>query len=172
MRHRNQILSVGNSARRKQETNNNRISFCGAIKDMWGRGLYVGERVICGGEGYMWGKESPSKSLSQYTEWTVRPLNCVCVFTHIALRISLPLCQPVNCTFWPLRTLNWLVAANKLHNDRAPCCAAEWPSCSFPIRCHCIQLSLTCVVLLVLCSGLFQAIFFLILGFPTSNSFT
>ena len=44
-----------------------------------------------------------------------------------------PLCQPVNCIFWPIRTLNWLVAASKLHNDRALCCTAEWPYCPFPI---------------------------------------
>ena len=45
----------------------------------------------------------------------------ICVSTHIALRISLPLRQPVNCIFWPIRTLNWLMAAIELHNNRAPC---------------------------------------------------
>ena len=60
----------------------------------------------------------------------------VCVSTHIALRISLPSCQPVNCIFWRKRTLNWLVAASKLHNDRASCCTAEWPYCPFPILWH------------------------------------
>ena len=53
----------------------------------------------------------------------------VCVSAHIALRISLPLCQPVNCIFWP--TLNWLVAASELH-DRAPCCTTERSYCPFP----------------------------------------
>ena len=46
-------------------------------------------------------------------------------------RISLPLCRPVNCIFWPARTLNWLVAAGKLHNQKAPCCTANWPYCPF-----------------------------------------
>ena len=55
----------------------------------------------------------------------------VCVSSHTALRISLPLCQPVSCIFWPVRMLNWLVAASQLHNIRAPCCTAEWPYCPF-----------------------------------------
>ena len=29
--------------------------------------------------------------------------------------------------------LSWLLVANKLHNDRAPCCTAEWPYFPFPI---------------------------------------
>ena len=60
----------------------------------------------------------------------------VCVSMHIALCISLPLCQPVHCIFWPIRMLNWLVAARKLHNDRVTCCTAEWPYCPFPILWH------------------------------------
>ena len=38
--------------------------------------------------------------------------------THVALRISLPLSQPVNCIFWPIGMLNSLVAASKLHKYR------------------------------------------------------
>ena len=34
--------------------------------------------------------------------------------------------------FWPTKTLNWPVAASKLHNDRAPCSTAEWSYCPFP----------------------------------------
>ena len=49
--------------------------------------------------------------------------------TPFALRMSLPQSQPVNCILWPIRTLIWLFAASKLHNDRAPCCTAEWPYC-------------------------------------------
>ena len=33
------------------------------------------------------------------------------------IRISLSLWQPVNCIFWPMRRLNWLVAASKLHKS-------------------------------------------------------
>ena len=54
------------------------------------------------------------------------PLNCCFLSTHIALRVSLTSCQPVNCIFWPIRTLNCVVAASKLHN-KTPCCTAEWP---------------------------------------------
>ena len=47
--------------------------------------------------------------------------------THVALRTSLTLCQPVNCIFYPIKTLKWLVAASKLHNVRASCFTAESP---------------------------------------------
>ena len=49
--------------------------------------------------------------------------------THIALRMLLTKSQPLNCIFWSMRTLDWLFAASRLHNDRAPCCTAEWPYC-------------------------------------------
>ena len=42
-------------------------------------------------------------------------------------RMSLPFAQPVNCIFWPIKTLYWLVGASKLHKDRGTCCTAEWP---------------------------------------------
>ena len=76
----------------------------------------------------------------------------VCVSTHTALRISLPLCQQVNYAFyiWPIRTINWLVAASKLHiNSRrfvqlngptvhslycAFVCGREWLT---PVRAKC-----------------------------------
>ena len=37
----------------------------------------------------------------------------VLVSTHIPSGISLPLCQPVNCIFWLIKTLNWLVVATR-----------------------------------------------------------
>ena len=40
----------------------------------------------------------------------------------------------VNCIFCPIRTLNWLVAASKLHKNRAPRRTAKWPYyCPFSI---------------------------------------
>ena len=30
---------------------------------------------------------------------------------HFALRMLLAFSQPVNCIFWPIETLNWLLAA-------------------------------------------------------------
>ena len=45
----------------------------------------------------------------------IKPWNLdvnACRITH-----SLPLWQPVNCIFWPLRMLNCLVAASKLHTS-------------------------------------------------------
>ena len=63
------------------------------------------------------------KTQAQYKEWTLNLSLCDHAY---CLRISLLLWQRVNCIFWPIRTLNWLVAASKLH-DRAPCCTAEWP---------------------------------------------
>ena len=39
----------------------------------------------------------------------------MCVSAHVALRMLLAFSQPVNCIFWPIITLNWLVAASKLH---------------------------------------------------------
>ena len=44
---------------------------------------------------------------------------------HVALRTLLAFSQPVNCIFWPIGMLNWLVAASKLHKDRVTCCTAE-----------------------------------------------
>ena len=43
--------------------------------------------------------------------------------------------QPVNCIIWPIKTLNWLVAASQLHKHRGTCCIAEWPYCPFAILC-------------------------------------
>ena len=45
---------------------------------------------------------------------------------HVALRTLLAFSQPVNCIFWPIGMLNWLVAASKLHKHRVTCCTAEW----------------------------------------------
>ena len=39
----------------------------------------------------------------------------------------------VNCIFWSIETLNWLVAVSKLHKHRGTCCTAEWPYCPFAI---------------------------------------
>ena len=52
---------------------------------------------------------------------------------HVALRTLLAFSQPVNCIFWPIEMLNWLVAASKLHKHRETCCTAEWPFYSFLI---------------------------------------
>ena len=41
--------------------------------------------------------------------------------------------QPVNCVFWPTETLNWLVAASKLHKHEGTCYTVEWPYCPFAI---------------------------------------
>ena len=49
-------------------------------------------------------------------EWTVKPLHWI--LCARALRILLAFSQPVNCVFWPIETLNWLVAASKLHKHR------------------------------------------------------
>ena len=46
---------------------------------------------------------------------------------HVALRTLLAFSQPVNCIFWPIGMLNWLVAASKLHKHSETCCTAEWP---------------------------------------------
>ena len=63
---------------------------------------------------------------------------------HVALRTLLAFSQPVNCIFWPIGMLNWLVAASKLHKHRETCCTAEWPFYSFLILCSGV---LPCVVL-------------------------
>ena len=47
-----------------------------------------------------------------------RATQLMCVSVHFALRILLALSQPVNCIFWPIKTLNLLVAASKLHKHR------------------------------------------------------
>ena len=39
----------------------------------------------------------------------------VCVSAHVALRVLLAFSQPVNCIFRPIKMLNWLVVASKLH---------------------------------------------------------
>ena len=57
----------------------------------------------------------------------------VCVPAHFALRMLLAFSQPVNCVFWPIKTLNWLVAASKLHKHWGTCYTAEWPYCPFAI---------------------------------------
>ena len=41
----------------------------------------------------------------------------VFVSAHVALRTLLALSQPVNCIFWPIETMNWLVAAIGEHVD-------------------------------------------------------
>ena len=61
-----------------------------------------------------------------------RRASCVGTFevfeaAHVALRTLLAFSQPVNCIFWPIGMLNWLVAASKLHKHRETCCTAEWP---------------------------------------------
>ena len=38
----------------------------------------------------------------------------VCVFVHVALRMSFALSQAVNCIFWPIKALNWLVEDSKV----------------------------------------------------------
>ena len=67
-----------------------------------------------------------------------RRASCVGTFevfeaAHVALRTLLAFSQPVNCIFWPIAMLNWLVAASKLHKHRETCCTAEWPFYSFLI---------------------------------------
>ena len=69
-----------------------------------------------------------------------RRASCVGTFevfeaAHVALRTLLAFSQPVNCIFWPIGMLNWLVAASKLHKHRETCCTAEWPFYSFLILC-------------------------------------
>ena len=69
-----------------------------------------------------------------------RRASCVGTFevfeaAHVALRTLLAFLQPVNCIFWPIGMLNWLVAASKLHKHRETCCTAEWPFYSFLILC-------------------------------------
>ena len=69
-----------------------------------------------------------------------RRASCVGTFevfeaTHVALRTLLAFSQPVNCIFWPIGMLNWLVAASKLHKHGGTCCTAEWPFYSCLILC-------------------------------------
>ena len=69
-----------------------------------------------------------------------RRASCVGTFevfeaAHVALRTLLAFSQPVNCIFWPIGMLNWLVAASKLHKHTETCCTAEWPFYSFLILC-------------------------------------
>ena len=63
-------------------------------------------------------------------EWTVEHSIEFCVPAHFALR-TLAFSQPVNCVFWPIETLNWLVEASKLHKHKGTCYTAEWPYCPF-----------------------------------------
>ena len=56
-----------------------------------------------------------------------------CVPAHFVLRMLLAFSQPVNCIFWRIETLNWLVATSKLHKHRKTCFTAEWPYCAFAI---------------------------------------
>ena len=56
-----------------------------------------------------------------------RMASCVGTFevfeaAHVALRTLLAFSQSVNCIFWPIGMLNWLVAASKLHKHRETCC--------------------------------------------------
>ena len=53
----------------------------------------------------------------------------VCGSAHVALRMLLAFFQPVSCIFRPIKTLNWLVAACKLHKHRRTGCTAELPNC-------------------------------------------
>ena len=76
-----------------------------------------------------------------------RRASCVGTFevfeaAHVALRTLLAFSQPVNCIFWPIGMLNWLVAASKLHKHRETCCTVEWSFYSFLILCQNILLLL------------------------------
>ena len=76
-----------------------------------------------------------------------RRASCVGTFevfeaAHVALRTLLAFSQPVNCIFWPIGMLNWLVAASKLHKHRETSCTAEWPFYSFLILCTKVQKNL------------------------------
>ena len=84
-----------------------------------------------------------------------RRASCVGTFevfeaAHVALRTLLAFSQPVNCIFWPIGMLNWLVAASKLHKHRETCCTAEWPFYSFLILCHVYLCKLTGIQILSL----------------------
>ena len=56
------------------------------------------------------------------------PRSEVCVSAHVTPSMSLQLSKPVNCIFWPIRILNWLVAACKVHTNRMACCTTEYKS--------------------------------------------
>ena len=75
-----------------------------------------------------------------------RRASCVGTFevfeaAHVALRTLLAFSQPVNCIFWPIGMLNWLVAASKLHKHRETCCTAEWPFISYSMSPNQLKLS-------------------------------
>ena len=75
-----------------------------------------------------------------------RRASCVGTFevfeaAHVALRTLLAFSQPVNCIFWPIGMLNWLVAASKLHKHRETCCTAEWPFISYSMSPDQLKLS-------------------------------
>ena len=70
-------------------------------------------------------------------EWKVWILISCVAARCILGRPSFLLCsQPINCIFRPIKTLNWLVAASKLHKHRGTGCTAECPYCRpFAILC-------------------------------------
>ena len=53
---------------------------------------------------------------------------------RIALRMLLALSQPVNCIFWPIKTLNWLTAASKLNKYRGHVALLSGPTVRLLIR--------------------------------------
>ena len=61
-------------------------------------------------------------------------LKLVCPRMWHYIRMLLALSQSVNCIFWPIKALNCLVAASKLHKHRMTCCtAAAWPYCRYTV---------------------------------------
>ena len=65
-----------------------------------------------------------------------RRASCVGTFevfeaAHVASRTLLAFSQPVNCIFWPIGMLNWLVAASKLHKHRETVALLSGPSIHF-----------------------------------------
>ena len=65
-----------------------------------------------------------------------RRASCVGTFevfeaAHVALRTLLAFSQPVNCIFWPIGMLNWLVAASKLINIGRHVALLSGPSIHF-----------------------------------------
>ena len=51
-----------------------------------------------------------------------------CRVTHVITIIR----PPLNCIFWPIRTLDWLLTASKQHNNRA-----LTSTIPFAILCYC-----------------------------------
>ena len=56
-----------------------------------------------------------------------------CVSAHVASRVLLAFSQPVDCFFWPIKTLNWLVEVSKLHRHMGTFWTAECSYCRFAI---------------------------------------